>query len=363
MYHYISDYANTLAVPRALFDDQCRVLAENGWRGVSLAEAEAFFIHGEPLPEKSVLLTFDDGYLDNYLYALPVLRKYGHKGVMFAVSARLEEGDSPRVPLADVLEGTAPEVHEVNFPVTENALGFQVRRDVFCSRGEAQAMEASGIMAVASHSRGHLGVYGGPEFSDFVRPGHQPRTFYLTGYGRIWGMPDFTVKPGLQNRAFVPNPELVNAIKTLVPQEESAAAAFFADAGNVAALRALVDGFSEDMGRPETDAERRERMWEEIAGGKSDLEAVLGHPVRSLCWPWGKYGPEAKALACEAGFSVLFTTKKGVNRPGGSLAVHRFKGRPLDGAWLLSRTSLYARPWLGALYSKIHLRSPWKKKR
>jgi peptidoglycan/xylan/chitin deacetylase (PgdA/CDA1 family) len=355
MYHYVSDYANTNAISRSRFEEHCRVLAENGWRGVSLAEAGAFLREGAFLPAKSVLLTFDDGYLDNYLHALPLLHRYGHKGVMFAVANRLEKEPVPRVPLADVLAGRAELRDEVNRPVRENALGYRVRRDIFCGHGEARAMEESGVMAVAAHGRGHYGVCLGPYFQDFVRPGTQLRTFFLTEDPPVWGLPAFKVGPGLKNRAFLPNPDLVGAVLDLVPQAYAEADGFFSNPDKVHALRRLVEGFAGRLGRYESAGEREERMWREIAWGKEDLEAVLGHGLDVLCWPWGAYCPEACALAGRAGFNLFFTTKEGANPAASPLAVHRFKGRDKDGPWLLSRLRLYSRPWLGTIYARLRL--------
>ena len=355
MYHYVNEYAGAITLSRARFEEHCRVLAENGWRGVGLDEAEAFLVNGEPLPEKSVLFTFDDGFLDNYLYAMPLLHKYGHKGVMFAVSGRLEEGGAPRVPLSDVMGGTVPDMQEVLYPVGQDGAGNRIRKDVFCNHAEARAMEESGVMAVASHTRGHYGVYTGPEFTKFLRPGKQLRTFYRTEEPVIWGLPAFKVKYGLVFRGFIPDPEMVEAIKNMVPQDDAGAAAFFADENNVAELTRLVESFGETPGRFETDEERSRRMRREIGQGKSDLETVLGHGLKTLCWPWGKYSPEARTIAQEAGFSLFLTTQEGVNPPAQPLAVHRFKGKDKSGAWLLNRSRLYSRPWLGALYAKLRI--------
>ena len=104
MYHYVSRFPGAIAVSPEHFEDQCRGMAEHGWRGIGLDEAEAFLLKGAPLPPRSLLITFDDGYLDNYVYAWPILRKYGHKGVVFAVTERMEAGKKCRPTLADVWE-------------------------------------------------------------------------------------------------------------------------------------------------------------------------------------------------------------------------------------------------------------------
>mgnify|MGYP003623697246 FL=1 len=65
MHHLISNDTSHISVVPAVFEEQCKSLAEQGWFGIGLEEAEDFLINGTPLPEKSFLLTFDDGYLDN----------------------------------------------------------------------------------------------------------------------------------------------------------------------------------------------------------------------------------------------------------------------------------------------------------
>ncbi len=357
MYHYVSDQENSIAVPPALFEEHCRALAENGKRGIGLAEAEAFLLRGEPLPRGSVLITFDDGYCDNYLQAMPILARYGHRGTVFAVTQRIEPEETPRASLEDVLAGRAPVPEAVNHPVRKDALGYTVRRDIFCNRGELRALEASGVMDVAAHGRGHFGVFLGPEYEGFHRPGYQARTFYRTELPWIWGLPRFKVGAGLRFPAFIPSPELIRAVTELVPRNYAAADAFFKEPGNTARLQEAVDTVAggPGLGRMEGEGERRERLRREIAGGKAELEEILGRPAHSLCWPWGKYSDEALALGREAGFSVFFTTREGTNPPGRPLRVHRFKAKSKSGAWLVSRVRLYERPLLGALYAKIRL--------
>lgn len=355
MYHYVNEWAGGITVSPECFEEHCRVLAEKGFRGVGLAEAEAFLRDGAPLPEKSLLITFDDGFFDNYLYAQPLLHKYGHKGVVFAVSGRLEKDGEPRLSVEAALAGGVEGFSEVAFPQATTPQGFAVRRDVFLNHAETRAMDSAGVLAVAAHSRGHYGVFTGPEYKDFFHPRSMSRTFYRTEEDMVFGMPDFPVKAGLLHRAFVPDPAMVEAIRSLVPQEFNAAAVFFAEPANVERLRALVGGFEGKMGRFETDEERMQRMRREIIGGKEELESILGHTVESLCWPWGRYCAEALSIAREAGFTVLFTTQEGVNLPGLPLAVHRFKAKDKSGGWMASRAGLYGRPLLGALYARCRV--------
>ena len=91
---------------------------------------------------------------------------------------------------------------------------------------------------------------------------------------------------------------------------------FFQSAGKVAALETLVAGFSPDrLGTLESEAARRSRVHEELGACAETLRRELGHPVRSLCWPWGSGSEVAREEGRKAGFSVFFTTRMGANPP------------------------------------------------
>ncbi|MDR0828110.1 MAG: polysaccharide deacetylase family protein, partial [Desulfovibrio sp.] len=353
MSHYVNELEWRITLNPAGFEEQCHVLAERGYRGISLDEAENYLVHGESLPKKSLLLTFDDGYADNYFYALPILAKYGHKGVCFPVTNRLEAEDKPRASFDAVREGKVSIPPHVARPVVQKTQDIVVRQDIFLNHGEVRALDASGIFQIGVHGRGHYGVYTGPKYSRFFQPRTQMRTFYRTEDNPVWGLPEFSVKPGLQFRAFLPNPLMVEAIKKLVPQEFTAATDFFAHKDGLPSLRALADSFSGKLGRYETDAERHARMRREIVTGKEELEQILGRKVHTFCWPWGKYCDEAFCMARDAGFKLFFVVSRGANPPGKPLAVHRFDSRNGGKNWLARQAWLHEQPLLASLLGVI----------
>ena len=84
MYHKINDRSeNPLSVPVSLFDEQLAQLGELGYTVVGLDAVLAHYVDGKPLPQRAVLITFDDGYRDNLENALEVLRRHGYPGVLF----------------------------------------------------------------------------------------------------------------------------------------------------------------------------------------------------------------------------------------------------------------------------------------
>jgi len=82
-----------LYVPPANFARQMRYLAENGYLCLTLEQAIKSMLEGKPLPKKAVVITFDDGYLDNYTQAFPVLQKWGFTATIF-IASRMIGGKS-----------------------------------------------------------------------------------------------------------------------------------------------------------------------------------------------------------------------------------------------------------------------------
>lgn len=89
MYHHVvCDWqeCNEMTVTVGRLERDLQWLAENGYEAVLPRELAA----GAPLPEKPVLITFDDGYRSNYDLAYPLLQKYRTKAVI-AVMAYMQD--------------------------------------------------------------------------------------------------------------------------------------------------------------------------------------------------------------------------------------------------------------------------------
>lgn len=80
-----------------LFESDLKYLKEYGYSFVGIQELIDFVYSGAPLPKKSVVITFDDGYYNNYLYAYPLLEKYDAKMVISVIGkyTDLYDGEKP----------------------------------------------------------------------------------------------------------------------------------------------------------------------------------------------------------------------------------------------------------------------------
>lgn len=85
MYHGLvreKKYQNKFFIDPKLFESDLVYLKENNYTPIFVSDLIAYVDDGVPLPERPVLITFDDGFYNNYLYAYPLLREYNMKAVI-----------------------------------------------------------------------------------------------------------------------------------------------------------------------------------------------------------------------------------------------------------------------------------------
>ncbi|WP_421381941.1 polysaccharide deacetylase family protein [Bacillus salacetis] len=88
-HHYIDGKINSMIVYTQEFAKQMAYLHENGYKTLTMKELYAYLNEEIEIPDKSVVLTFDDGYKDNYEEAYPILKKYGFKATNFVVTGAI----------------------------------------------------------------------------------------------------------------------------------------------------------------------------------------------------------------------------------------------------------------------------------
>ncbi len=136
MYHYISDppddadkYRSDLSTSPRAFREQMQFLVDNGFEAVDLYDLTLAIVDKGELPSKPIVITFDDGYRDNYANAFPILQDFGLTATFFVATEFIDQGN-PDYMSWEMIEqmagaGMRIEPHSKTHPdLTENERDF-----------------------------------------------------------------------------------------------------------------------------------------------------------------------------------------------------------------------------------------------
>jgi peptidoglycan/xylan/chitin deacetylase (PgdA/CDA1 family) len=87
LYHWIdvSPIHSRYYVPPDKFEEQIKLLHDWGYTSITAKMLIEAITWGRELPPRPILITFDDGHLDNYTNAFPIMQKYGFTGALYLV--------------------------------------------------------------------------------------------------------------------------------------------------------------------------------------------------------------------------------------------------------------------------------------
>mgnify|MGYP001638140526 FL=1 len=137
MWHNLAEESSgDMTISVDTFRAQIEALHEAGFKTVSLQQLYDYVHFGTELPEKPIVLTFDDGYFSNYEYAFPILQEYDMQATIFAIGVS---------------------VGKDNYKDTDHAMTPHFGAD------EAREMVDSGLISVQSHT---FDMHQWPPFED-----------------------------------------------------------------------------------------------------------------------------------------------------------------------------------------------------
>lgn len=122
LYHRIGDTGGHLTIETDQFDADLSRLKDEGYESISLHLFQSALRGDEvALPQKPVVITFDDGYLDNYLNAFSVLRKHHMTATFFIITSLVGEYD--RLAVGHIREMQAAGMTFGSHTVSHRSLG------------------------------------------------------------------------------------------------------------------------------------------------------------------------------------------------------------------------------------------------
>jgi peptidoglycan/xylan/chitin deacetylase (PgdA/CDA1 family) len=131
MYHYVSlpppgsdGYRINLSISPDMFREHVDYLANSGYITVSLYDLDDALEFGKRLPDKPVILTFDDGYSDHYETVFPLLKERGMTGTFFVITQPVDQNQPGYLTWEQVTEmaaqGMDMESHSKTHPNLSN---------------------------------------------------------------------------------------------------------------------------------------------------------------------------------------------------------------------------------------------------
>lgn len=278
-YHSVSNDAKWLDAPGLIvpvpsFERQMKWIADHHYRTLSMDELYTARTRGR-IPGKSIVLTFDDGYLDNWVAVEPILDKYRLKGTVFVSTQWIDPGSEPR-----------PNI---------NSSAEKFYWQGYLNRWEIKTLKKRGILDVQSHGVSHDRIFTSPERTGFVSETNAPvwawlcihpedkPFWYKKKYALPKGYPLFKGGEALAARRFFPDAAYIDRC---------------IDRGKPPEPDAPVTG----KGRCETDEEACDRWRQELTLSRKTLEEITHGQVRHLCWPRSAYCKDSLALAKKEGY-------------------------------------------------------------
>ncbi len=270
VYHSISPDAGWLpwsqntSVRPEVFERHMTVLARKGWTVLSREAFQAARARGLRLPAKSVMVHFDDGYLDNWVVAVPILRKFGAPATIFVSSDFIDPSQSLRPTIDDT-------------PTDWRG---------YMNAAELRVLDADPLIEIACHGADHARVPVSSGIAETLSEvnwrHHAPLSWNNTEDKSRWFEASEPAEP----------------FGSLVRENDSAL---------------TTPAWTEEGVETKTAFEARVRA--SLIRARHRLKDVLGRDVDFLCWPYDRVTNASAMIAREVGFETL-TGGRGENREG-----------------------------------------------
>lgn len=287
-YHRVLPEASAGAVSAEIFERQIESLVKAGYKFIGTAELALSLRVRLPHMEKCTMLTFDDGWADNLIWATPILKKYSAKAVL-ALNTGLVNDKSGEI--------RNPGTYKImNSKDALNSAAYGRDNSSFLTWNELLEMKKSGVWEIQAHGNTHFGCYGSfDEIRGFFPDKHHWTMEYALGEPPFPGAPRTTFKSILSDRKTALSEDLKTALR---------------EAKSDSARKKLCKSHSSPAIAIESPEEFEKRVTDDLTCCKKTINEHLGLIPDCLFWPWGHYSPTSIRIAKKCGFRMLFTMDK-----------------------------------------------------
>ncbi len=340
-YHHI-DYGERIDPNN--FESNLLTLKKEGFRPITLKEIYEYISSGRNPPKKSVHITFDDGYADNFIYAYPLLKKYGYYATIFVIANKVAN---------NIKRATYEELVSMNIAHKVKEL---IDKSRYVSWEELGEMVSSGIFEVGSHSSNHTACFSSKKIEKFNDTGTIEWLYELTKDRRL-GIPVFEKKWDCATKCIEDDVKLRDYLADFVSKKGGVL--FFKN--KKSAMNTLFKECRKYLKRNsvefkyENDERQKERIKMEIYDSKTIIEKNVNAKVDFFCYPWGDYDSVAIEEVKKAQYKGALTLDVGVNTKNTDLYLLK-RAEVRGGKWLSKRLNIYKNDFISSLYSRVYRR-------
>jgi peptidoglycan/xylan/chitin deacetylase (PgdA/CDA1 family) len=300
-------YAYHKVLPKKSFDLSWKLFAfhlkvfKKFFHILSWEEFKAY-LNGDFVPKKpSVLITFDDGYVDNYIFAYPLLKKYRAKAVLFVTASRIWDKALKRKTLRDYWEGKVAlkELYKSK-PMWESQKEFFQKGYSEDFLTWEELYEMTEVFHIGSHGISHSQGFISESITEFVTE---------ENIDRIYSLWNIYKPPKIGYPIFERKSDLVAPVGR-VRKEILTFCENFPKKANWEKLlkKELKRNFHHFLDF-ENEGEYIRRVEDDLKHSKEILEMNLNLKVEAFAYPWGDYSEKLLPLVGKY-YNYAFTVEK-----------------------------------------------------
>lgn len=306
MYHSVAPKGKTisndwLTTDINLFEKQLKYLKNKNYKTISLKDLYDFKFKNKKIHGKPIILTFDDGYLDNYTFAYPLLKKYGFNATIFVNPSFIIEGKKRK------------NFEKIGYDYSKISKLDYIG---YLNWDEIIEMENSGVIDIQSHSMTHTSYFFSDKVIDILSNKNISKYYwffwnhtsskkekvkwmdkknfpeFLKSYK---GYPIFKFGNSLKIRKFVPSKEIIELSQGLTKK----------NIHNKKIIK-ILNKSKIKKGSFEKDSEMIKRYNFELEEPKKILSQKLKKEILFLCWPCGAFNKKSLLLSEKyySGFTI-----------------------------------------------------------
>ena len=284
------------------FENFCRYLVKNNYESLFLDDWYRLQDSPELIHDKQIVLTLDDGYLDNWVYAFPLLKKYKLKATIFINPEFVDKGEIKRLNSEDVLK------NKVNKDKLKT-LGF-------LNWEEIKYMNTTDFIDIQSHSMTHNYYFKSDKIIDFYRGQDEyhwldwiinsdQKPYWLNkdlSKSIPYGYPIFEFGRALGLRRFNPSNTFIHSYLSEYEKYRTSPTNIVEEKLEIFSQKFKRNNLN--FGDFESEEEQKARYTYELLESKNIIEKKLMKETNFLCWPGGGYNDLSINISKSVGYKA-----------------------------------------------------------